>query len=160
MNRLLLPTLFALATAAAAANAADLTPVPRPELATVLGLSEELARTPADAGQSYIVRVFAAPVAIGECGGPVVSCPQVRLLIAVSSGDLGERPTLFELPAQKGWEFVGWSAPAASGRKPVVEFTVRSVLPEANVSSSARAAWRSRTYRVRVTPESASYAAP
>ena len=155
MKHALLPLLLM----ASAAAAAELSPQKKPELATVLGLSEELARTPAPSAQPYIVRVFAVPREVGECGGPVATCPDIRLLVTVSSGDLGERPSLFELPTQKGWEFLGWSPPSSLGREPAAAFSVRTALPEANVSPSARKAWRPRTYRVLVTPESATYVA-
>ncbi|UGB46828.1 hypothetical protein LQ772_05905 [Frateuria edaphi] len=143
-----------------ASVAEDLVPLKKPELAGVLGLSEELARTAASAEQPqpYIVRVYAAPVAVSECDGTIASCPDVRLLITVSSGDLGERPSLFELPAQKGWQFVGWSAPSSLGGQPAASFIIRSALPEANISAAARKAWRPRTYRMLVTPELATYA--
>ena len=155
MKALLLP-LFLVASQAAAA---DLAPQKKPELAAVLGLSEELTHTPVSSSQPYIVRVFAVPREVGECGGPVATCPDVRLLVTVSTGDLGEQPSLFELPAQKGWEFVGWSAPGSLRGTPAAVFTVRTTLPETNVSPVARKAWRPRTYRVLVTPGSATYAA-
>jgi len=155
VKKLLLPLFLS----SAAAGAAGITPQKKPELATVLGLSEELASTPVPSAQPYIVRVFAAPVTVGECGSSVASCPDVRLLVTVSSGDLGGRPSLFELPRQKGWEFVAWSAPQSLGGQPAAAFTVRSALPGANVSPAARKAWRPRIYRVLVTPGSASYVA-
>lgn len=155
MKVLLVPLLLA----ASAATAAGLSPQKKPELAAVLGLAEELAHTPASSTQPYIVRVFAAPREVGECGGSVATCPDVRLLITVSSGDLGERPSLFELPVQKGWQFIGWSAPGSLGGEPAAAFTVRTTLPDANVDPAARKAWRPRTYRLLVTPESASYVA-
>jgi hypothetical protein len=144
---LLLPT---------AAKSDDLTPVAKPELATVLGLLQELATTPSSSNQPYIVRVYAAPTGVYECGGSVASCPDVRLFFTVSYGDLGETPTLYQLPAQKSWEFVGWSEPSAKASR-MASFTVRTTLPEANIDPANRNAWRSQEYRVLVSPESASY---
>jgi hypothetical protein len=140
-----------------AAFADDLTPVDKPELATVLGLLQELATTPSNSDQPYIVRVYAAPTGVYECGGTVASCPDVRLFFTVSYGDLGETPILYQLPAQKGWEFTGWSEPSARGANRVASFSVRSALPESNIDLGARKSWRSQEYRVLVRPESASY---
>jgi hypothetical protein len=63
------------------ASARDLAPVKKPELATVLGLLDELATTPPSSGQPYIVRIYAAPTSVYECGGTVDSCPDVRLFV-------------------------------------------------------------------------------
>lgn len=139
------------------ALAEDLTPVDKPELATVLGLLEELATTPLQSNQPFIVRVYAAPIGVYECGGTVVSCPDVRLIVTVSSGDLGETPVLYQLPMQKGWEFGGWISPNDSVHPRVASFIVRTTLPETNVDAAARGAWRTQEYRVFVSPESASY---
>ena len=148
----------ALAMAPLTAMCADLTPVKDGRLAAVLGLSEEISPKPGASNLSLFVRVYAAPVLIGECDGNVVSCPDVRLFITVSSGDLGETPVLYELPAAKGWEFVGWDKPGTSNGQAKVGFTVRTMLPESNVEASARKAWRSKTCRVLASPEAASYA--
>ena len=139
------------------ASAEDLNPVEKPELATVLGLLDELATTARISQQPYIVRVYAVPIGILECGGSVASCPDVRLFVTVSHGDLGETPTLYQLPTQKGWEFRGWSNPVTIGGTSMVTFTVRSALPETNIDRAAREGWHSEEYRVFVSPESASY---
>lgn len=138
------------------ASADDLTPVDKPELATVLGLLQEIGTASAISEQPYIVRVYAAPSGVYDCGGTVASCPDVRLFVTVAYGDLGETPVLYQLPVQKGWEFKGWSRPAAAANR-MVGFTVRTTLPEANVDPDARKAWRSQEYRVLVSPELASY---
>ena len=139
------------------ASAHDLTPVDKPELATVLGLLDELATTSPSSDQPYTVRIYAAPTGIYECGGTVVSCPDVRLLITVSYGDLGETPVLYQLPMQKGWEFKSWSSPITAGDTRMANFIVRTTLPETNIDLAARKAWHSQEYRVLVSPESASY---
>lgn len=139
------------------ALAHDLAPVKQHELASVLGLLEELTTAPPAPEQPYIVRIFAAPSEVGECGGTVESCPDVRLFITVSSGDLGEMPVLYQLPVSKGWEFSGWSAPTSAGHAPMAGFVLRTSLPGANIEPSARKAWRSQEYRVLVSPASASY---
>lgn len=144
----------------AAVSAHDLVPMDKPELATVLGLLDELATTPPDSDQPYIVRIYAAPTGVYECGGTVASCPDVRLFVVVSHGDLGETPVLYQLPLQKGWQFNGWSNPVRMGRARMASFTVSTALPDANIEAAARKAWHSQEYRVLVSPESASYVRP
>lgn len=139
------------------AMCSDLMPMKDARLATVLGLSEEISPKSGAIELPLFVRVYAAPIAIGECDGDVASCPNVRLFVTVSSGDLGEKPVLYELPAAKGWEFMGWEKPGASGGQTRVGFTVRTALPESNVDPSARKAWRPKACRVFVSPKSASY---
>jgi len=139
------------------ASAKDLTPVDKPELATVLGFLDEIAATSPNSDQPYIVRVYAAPTGAYECGGTVASCPDVRLLVTVSYGDLGETPVLYQLPLQKGWEFGDWSSPTTTGDTRMARFTVRTTLPDANIDPAARKAWRSQEYSVLISPESASY---
>lgn len=137
---------------------ADLKPVQDVRLATVLGLAEEIAPRPKPAEQPLSVRVYAAPVLIGECNGSVPSCPDVCLFVTVSSGDLGETPVLYELPAAKGWEFIGWDKPSPSHHQAKIGLVVRTVLPESNIEPAARRAWRAKTCRVLVSPNTASYA--
>ena len=136
----------------------DLAPVNKPELATVLGLLMELATTPAGSDQPYIVRIYAAPVSVGECEGTVASCPNVRLFITVSNGDLDEVPVLYEMPLQKGWRFKGWSSPVTVGRIRMASFVLRTTLPDSNVAPVARKSWHPQTFRVLVSPASSSYA--
>lgn len=140
----------------AIAFARDLAPSKNVGLASTLGLLEEIATTDSSSNQPYFVRVFAIPEAVLECGGPVASCPSVKLYITASYGDLGESPVLYQLPASKGWEFIGWSKPVTVGETQMASFRLRTTLP-ANVSPEARKAWRSREYRVLVSPSGASY---
>ncbi len=135
----------------------ELVRVKKPELATVLGLLEELATTKPDSDQPHIVRIYAVPTRIGECGGAVSSCPDVRLFFTVSVGDLGEEPVLYQLPVAKGWEFAGWTSPVTKGNTSMSSFMLRTTLPDANVALAARKAWRSQEYRVLVSPAAASY---
>ena len=135
------------------ACAGTLSPSKDQKLATTLGLLEEISTT--DPDQPYFVRVFAVPEAVLECEGTVQSCPDVKLYITFSVGDLGEPPVLFQLPASKGWEFVGWSKPEEVDGVPVVGFTVRTSLPGANIDTQARKAWHPRIYQVQLSPASA-----
>jgi hypothetical protein len=146
-----------LCTLPLAASSHELLRVKDVKLATVLGLLEQLATTPPTSDQPHIVRIYAVPDFVGECGGVVSTCPDVRLFIAVSNGDLGEVPALYQLPRQKGWEFVGWSPPTKGGQVQESSFVVRSALPESNIDPASRAAWRPTEYHVRVSPSAASY---
>jgi hypothetical protein len=101
--------------------------------------------------------MFSVPVGIYECGGTVESCPDVRLFVTVSFGDLGETPVLFEMPPQKGWEFVEWATPSGVGKDQMARFVVRTAIPGSNIDLEARRAWRPVEYVVLVSPGSASY---
>jgi len=153
MKLLALITLF-LAIPTSAMNMARLD---KPELATVLGLQQELALTTPRPEQPFFVRIYSAPVDNYECGGTVDSCPDVRLFVTVSFGDLGETPALFELPPEKGWEFTGWVTPSGAGVDRMASFTLRTAIPEANIDLEARRTWRAAEYSVLVSPGSASY---
>lgn len=126
-------------------------------MATTLGLLEELTPRGPRVDQPYVVRVFAVPNQVGECGGDVANCPDVRLYITVSNGDVGETPVLYQLPSSKSWEFVGWSKSTKAGRLASVGFRPRTSLPESNISPEARNAWRAREYRLLVSTEFATY---
>jgi hypothetical protein len=138
-------------------SARDLVPLKSQSLATTLGFLEELTPRPPRVDQPYFVRVFAVPTEVGECGGEVSTCPDVKLYITVSNGDLGETPVLYQLPTSKGWEFVGWTKPTKTGQTSLLGFKLRTTLPESNISPAARKAWRAREYRLLVSTESASY---
>lgn len=146
-----------LCTLPLAASSHELLRVKDVKLATVLGLLEQLATTTPTSDQPHIVRIYAVPDFVGECGGVVSTCPDVRLFIAVSNGDLGEVPALYQLPSQKGWEFVRWSPPTKGGQIQESSFVVRSALPGSNIDPASRAAWRPIEYHVRVSPSAASY---
>lgn len=136
-------------------SAEQLQPLAKPELATVLGLLEELTPATQHSEQPFIVRIYAAPEQISECDGSVASCPDVRLFFTVSSGDILEVPTLYQLPAQKGWQFKAWTS--TTGNKTAVSFTVQTRLPETNIEVEARQAWRAQEFIITASPESASY---
>jgi hypothetical protein len=128
-------------------------PARNQNLATTLGLLEEIST--ADSGHPYFVRVFAVPEAVLECGGTIQSCPNVKLYITFSTGDLGDPPVLFQLPSSKGWEFMGWSRPTEVEGVATVGFTVRTALPGSNIEEQARKTWRPRVYSVQLSPASA-----
>ncbi len=116
--------------------------VPAGELTRSLGLLEELARRGG-------LRVFAIPVAVGECWGSLASCPDVELVLSHTSGDLYDPPLAYTLPMAKGWTFVGWLDEDT--------LVLRTTLPDAHIADEERAAWKSLEYTVTVTQDGARY---
>ncbi|KGI79238.1 hypothetical protein [Oleiagrimonas soli] len=148
---MLLRCALVLLLCASPVRAADLPPSTDHRLATILGLAQEIAATDGRSEQPYRVRIYAIPDAIEECAGSVASCPDVRLFVSVSSGDLGETPSLYVLPPRKGWTFLHWEPPQTQrDGAPVTIFRVRTALPEANIDAAARAGWKPETFRIMV----------
>ena len=81
-----------------------------------------------------------------ECSGTYESCPNARLLITSSMGDLYEPPFLYELPSAKGWAFVG-----SSKDDHHLFIALRTTLHHANVSADSRAQWQPQEYVVKVS---------
>lgn len=123
-------------------QATEMTRVKNAELATTLSLLTELAHKEG-------IRVFSVPVAAAECWGTIKSCPDVKLLVAVSPDAMYQEPTLYQLPPSKGWEFVRWVKPGS--------FVVRTTLPEANIERKEREKWGTTEYLVTVSSNNASY---
>jgi len=88
------------------------------------------------------VRVIAVPEEIGECGGAINSCPDVNLFVAYVSGDLGDEPVVYRLPAAKGWRVIGWADNDS--------IDLQTALPEANIEPAEREAWSPVSYRLTV----------
>jgi len=116
-------------------------------MAYALAYGSEIANNLELPNNGHLVRVFAVPSVIGECGGVLDSCPDWRLLITVSTGDLYDDPLLFELPMAKGWRFVSWDTSSES-KKAV--FQVETQIPGSNLNQEARKAWRPTNYRVSI----------
>ena len=137
------------------AFADNLKPIPQPRLADALGWLQEL--TPNESSPSdgpagpWPVRLFAVDTESWECQGTVQSCPDVRLYISVSTGDLGDHPVLFEMPLAKGWRFVRWMEPSDR----MTRFVIRTALPESNMEPAAAKKWRPIEYQVSVSPDRA-----
>ena len=72
-----------------------------------------------------------------------------RLFVTVSKGDLYDIPQLYELPKEKGWEYVSHSS-SASGNVQVVFLTT---IPGANIDQEIRNSWVPKTYTVTVGKE-------
>lgn len=112
------------------------------ERARSLALSREIAAREG-------IRIFEIPTSIGDCWGPIESCPDVELVVTFVSGDLYDPPVAYSLPISKGWIFVGWKGSNS--------FVVRTSVPDSNIDEAARAAWRPVEYTVTVGEEGASY---
>ncbi|MEW5834899.1 MAG: hypothetical protein AB1832_07570 [Pseudomonadota bacterium] len=150
----LLATLCLVLAIGTLARAAELRPVPgHPKLAEALSWGTRLAETDPVADQPDFVRLWAVPMTIDECSGTVDSCPDVRLYIALTSGDLGDRPTLYELPPAKGWAFLGWDKPPSPNIAGNTRFSIATALPDDQISDTARAHWKPTVYRVTVNLE-------
>ncbi len=127
-------------------------------LAKILAFSNQLSSTADQENMkdfSLAVRVFAGPMELLECGSAVESCPDHRLFITVSTGDLGETPALYELTESKGWEFVKWHPPVKDSGS--VIFTVRTTLAYTNLEDEERAKWQAKEYIIEVTETGATY---
>ena len=131
---LLIDALFVLSAPALAGESAM--PVLDPELARALAFGHTLL-------DERSVRVIAVPEEIGECGGAINSCPDVDLfIVAYVSGDLGDEPVVYRLPAAKGWRVIGWADNNS--------IDLQTALPEANVEPSEREVWSPVSYRLTV----------
>jgi len=130
---LLINALFVFNTPAVADEGAM--PVHDPQLARALAFGHTLL-------DERSVRVIAVPEEIGECGGAINSCPDVNLFVAYVSGDLGEKPVVYRLPAAKGWRVIGWADHDS--------IDLQTALPEANIEPSEREAWSPVSYRLTV----------
>jgi len=83
---------------------------------------------------------------ISECGGLFESCPNARLFVIVSNGDLYEVPALYELPKSKGWKFIDFVE-----KDNFYLLSVSTTLEHANVSPESRKAWKSKVYTVKIS---------
>ena len=85
----------------------SLEPVDNDELRVVLNGFEVLADSRELPSDPMLVRVFRV-VENGECAGTPESCPKSRLYIAVSEYAEYAGNSVFRLPDQHDWNFVGW----------------------------------------------------
>ena len=114
------------------------------ELSYLLGTM----RTLFESNDLPFVRIIESSEEIMECGGTFESCPNSRLFIVTSMGDLGEAPLLYELPKSKGWKLA--SNKIVNGER---RLTLITTLDHANVSIKSRSQWQSKTYKVRVSAD-------
>ena len=131
-----------------AAAVADLwQPLDDKELTIALAYGEEIANSANIAKASHVVRVFAVPEEIGECWGALESCPDWRLYISISMGDLYETPFLFRFINAKGWKFLGWQP---TSEPQTTLFRIATELPGANLEPSVREEWRQEIWEFTV----------
>lgn len=114
-------------------------PLDDDDLTIALAYGTEIADSTDEPGASYVVRVYAVPEEIGECWGSLDSCPDWRLYIAVSTGDLYEKPFLYRFINSKGWEFLGWQD---TNEAQTTSFRVATEMPGANLDADARQKWK------------------
>jgi hypothetical protein len=90
------------------------------------------------------VRVIESSEEIMECGGTFESCPNSRLFLIYSMGDLGEAPLLYELPKSKGWKLL--STKVVNDE---LLISLETTLERANISQESREKWKSKTYSIK-----------
>ena len=149
-----LPTLFVLSIAPAAADDSALPQEPDGDLTHILnnmtivaerGLSQS-DRLP------FVLRIILAPTpdSGSECDGTPESCPREYAYLAVS--DFGEAPDqkLFRLPAAYGWEFDSWiELPKSADEKAFFVFRMKRSVVAADISKGWFA---EEVYEVAVNP--------
>lgn len=126
------------------------------EIAAFAAYSKELASNNGNGG--LFVRIHTFPLTLGECWGQLESCPNIELAIAVSAGDLYEKPILLRLPPSKGWEFVQWlDAKNTIDKEPSIGFMLRTTIPKANIDQEQRTKFKAKLYEVWVSGARGSY---
>ncbi len=128
--------------------AEELVPVGNESMTQVVAFGRVLAESHRASEFPNRVKIVTFPPVVAECWGKIETCPDIRLVFILTTGDLYDEPHLFELPKSKGWEFVSWFSPEdrESGG-----FKVRTTLPEANIDPVEREKWTSATYKVEVS---------
>lgn len=121
----------------------ELEPVKDDRLSFILSTFEVLY----DYKGTPFVRIVESQEEINECGGTVVSCPNSRLFIILSMGDLGDVPRLYELPKAKGWKIQ-----SVEIEELTLKIEVVTTLSHSNIAPEERAAWESKTYRLSIYP--------
>ncbi len=134
--------LFFIALAPISVLASELKRSESQELAYILGTMDVIYSSNNLGKDPIFVSAIRSYKEIGECWGKIDSCPDSRLLIVTSMGDLYEDPQLYELPVSKGWEFV--SSDVTENRELII--VVKSVLPSANIDLIERGSWKGKTY--------------
>jgi hypothetical protein len=135
------------------ANAKPLHLVKDAELSSLLAFQITLAeKQRALRGGSDTVRIIIAPYALGECWGTIKSCPDLRLFISIIPDDLYEKSRLYRLPNSKGWLFGSWKEIEKGS---VIEFTLQTSLPDANIEVKERTSFRPIQYNIRIGEDGA-----
>lgn len=134
---------------ASTAGASEWRHIENKDLEIALAYGIELANSDSAPVSYPFIRLYAVPEVVGECGGTVESCPDWRLYMTVSMGDLYEEPLLFQFPSSKGWEFMGWQQ---TDEPQLTRFKVATTLPGANIDSAAREDWHAEVHEISVGP--------
>lgn len=92
------------------------------------------------------VKVIQTWEEISECDGLYDSCPNARLYISSSVGDLYEKPHLYQLPIAKGWKVT-----SSKVTEHFLFIGVNTTLEHANVSLVSRRRWKSTFYEVKIS---------
>lgn len=112
------------------------------ELAHILSTSEVVYQSK-DFPEIKIIRSWEQ---ISECGGTYQSCPNARLFIIVTPGDLYQPPLLYELPKSKGWEVL-----STESTEKYLTVIVTTSLNHANVSQESRSEWAPKVYKLKIS---------
>ena len=123
-------------------NAVTLSKSKNSELALILSTFEVLYKS----NTFPNVMVIETWEEISECGGPFESCPNARLFVIVSNGDLYEVPSLYELPKSKGWKFIDFFE-----KDNFYLLSVGTTLERANASLESRETWKSKKYTLKIS---------
>lgn len=93
-----------------------------------------------------IVNVIQSWEEVSECSGPWQSCPNSRLFISSSMGDLHESPLRFELPTAKGWRVM-----QTTETENELVVSLLTTLPDTNVSAKSRKEWSLKKYNLQIS---------
>ncbi len=93
-----------------------------------------------------LVKIIESWDAISECSGTVESCPNARLLITSSMGDLNEAPLLYELPKAKGWQLI-----STQENEDQLIIKLETTLDQANITTESRNKWHSQKITLKVS---------
>ncbi len=122
--------------------ASELTKSPDVALAHILSTSEVLYQSE-DLPEIKLIQSWEE---ISECGGTYQSCPNARLFIVVTPGDLNEPPLLYELPKSKGWELI-----STESSEQYLTVVISTTLNHANISQQSRSEWAPQIYRLQIS---------
>jgi hypothetical protein len=126
----------------------ELRTVENKELAFALGASTVLLDNSNDNNTPFHFKVITVPVAIDECWGTIESCPDQKLYITVSTGDLNDTPSLYQLPVAKNWDVVESLGSRVIKGQRQIGIKIKTMLPTANIKIEERQKWRPTTYKV------------
>lgn len=134
-------------------HAEELKGINNKELAYALGASSIISSNENEPNTPFNFRVFVVPTEINECWGKIESCPDHKLFITVTTGDIYDTPSLYQLPTAKGWDVVE-SLGTRNGRREI-GLKIQTMLPSANINIEERQKWEPAIYHVWLSEYSA-----